>query len=137
VDTKRIPPVVRNIEDPVSMAVEKSSSATLQVLLGPDDGAPNFIMRRFTILPGGWIPAHMHPEIEHEQVMLEGEMHLTLDGEIHRLGAGDCVLIPAGVTHAYENRGRFPVRFLCIIPRTASYETRWVDDSAEKGPDGT
>ncbi len=119
-------PITRAIKDVHAAEVEGCSGATIQVLLGPDDQMPNFYTRRFTIEPGGRIPAHRHGEIEHQQVMLEGEMVLTLDGEPRTVKAGDCVYIPAKVGHAYENRGDVPVRFLCMVPRTDSYETEWL-----------
>jgi quercetin dioxygenase-like cupin family protein len=125
-NTSRILPVIRSIDKAEEHTVERSVGARIQVLLGPDDGAPHFIMRRFTLDPGGSIPEHRHPLIEHEQLMLEGEMHLSLDGEMHIVHPGDCILIPAGVFHSYENRGKLPVRFLCIIPRSEDYETEWL-----------
>jgi len=101
------------------------------VLLGPDDGVPNFVTRRFTLEPGARIPSHRHDAIEHEQVMLEGEMVLGLDDEIVTVRAGDCVFIPAGTAHWYENRGDAPVRFLCIVPRTEDYQSEWLEPPIE------
>jgi len=123
--------VVRNMNDPKPSPVGSSRGAWIQVLLGPADGVPSFITRRFTLMPGGRIPEHRHGAIEHEQVMLEGEMVLSLDGEERVVRAGDCIFIPAGVAHAYANRGGETVRFLCIVPRTAEYETEWLEPPAE------
>lgn len=124
--TEKRLPVIRSINEPDAAEVERSSGATIQVLLGPEDGVPNFITRRFTLDPGGRIPEHRHPSIEHEQLMLEGEMHLVLDGEVKVVRAGDCIFIPPHVAHSYENHGEVPARFLCIIPRTEDYETEWL-----------
>ena len=118
--------MVKHITDVAATEVERSSGASIQILLGPDDGMPNFFMRRFTIQPGGRIPTHSHPNIEHEQWVLEGEMVLGLDDEVVVVNAGDSVYIPAEVTHWYENRGEVPVRFLCMVPRTETYETQWL-----------
>jgi quercetin dioxygenase-like cupin family protein len=119
--------IVRAMESVSAVEVERARGATIQVLLGADDRVPRFYTRCFTLQPGGHIPAHRHDAIEHEQVVLEGEMVLTLDGHAHRVGAGDCVYIPPGVVHAYDNRGSGPVRFLCIVPATADYRTEWID----------
>ena len=126
-----IEPVVRRMDAVAPRAVERAQGATIQVLLGPGEGAPNFFLRRFTLEPGGRIPAHSHPDIEHEQVVLEGEMVLGLGDEEITVQAGDCVLIPAGLVHWYENRGREPVRFLCIVPRTTEYRTDWQDPDSQ------
>ena len=129
--TSRSEPVVRSMDDPRPSTVEGARGTSIQVLLGPEDGTPNFVTRRFTIDPGGRIPCHRHPTIEHEQVVLEGEMVLALDDREHVVRAGDCVFIPAGVAHWYENRGAVPVRFLCMVPRTADYATEWLEPPAD------
>ena len=120
-------PIIRAIEKVPAAEVERATGAELQVLLGPDQGMPNFFTRQFTLAPGGRIPAHRHPDIEHQQVVLEGEMLLTLDGEQRQVRAGDAVFIPARVGHSYENRGPAPVRFLCIVPATSEYQTEWLE----------
>ena len=124
-------PVVRSMTEAQEVAVDRARGATIQVLLGPDDGVPRFVTRRFTLAPGGRIPCHRHADIEHEQVVLEGEMVLSLDGEEHTVRQGDCIFIPAGVAHWYENRTPAPVRFLCMVPRTDTYETDWLEPAAE------
>lgn len=107
--------------------VAKAKGASMGVLLGPDDGVPHFITRRFILEPGGRIPAHRHPEIEHEQVVVRGEMVLSLDGVEHTVRAGDAIFIPAGCAHWYENRGTERVEFLCVVPKMADYGTEWLE----------
>jgi quercetin dioxygenase-like cupin family protein len=107
--------------------VERARGARIRVLLGADDGVPRFYTRCFTIDPGGRIPLHRHDRIEHEQVVLEGEMTLTLDSEQRTTRPGDCIYIPAGVAHAYQNQGEIPVRFLCMVPATSDYATEWLE----------
>ena len=101
------------------------------MLLGPEIGVPNFVTRLFTIEPGGRIPCHRHDTIEHEQVILDGAMVISLDGREAEVTTGDSIFIPAGVRHWYENRGSEPVRFLCVVPNTADYETEWLEGPAE------
>lgn len=126
--TRRGAFVVRAMDEVPVAEVDRASGATMQVLLGPEQGVPRFYTRRFTLAPGGRIPAHSHDRIEHEQVVLEGEMVLTLDDEVVVARAGDCLYIPAGVVHSYRNEGERPVRFLCMVPATADYQTTWADD---------
>lgn len=122
--------VIRAMDQVAELPVERARGATIQVLLGPDDGAPNFITRCFTLQPGGRIPCHRHDTIEHEQLVLTGEMVLSLDGDERTVRVGDCVLIPPNIAHWYENRGTVPVRFLCVVPRTADYRTEWLEPPA-------
>jgi len=123
-------PVIRAMDDENAVPVERASGTTIEVLLGAADGAPRFATRRFTIAPGGRIPCHRHDDIEHEQVVLEGRMVLGLDERVVEVGPGDCLLIPAGVAHWYENRGEAPVRFLCMVPLTDGYQTEWLEPPA-------
>jgi len=125
--TNTIDPVVRRMDDAQTVSVDRARGATMEVVLGPEDGTPNFITRRFTLEAGGRIPCHLHDSIEHEQVLLEGTMVVGLDESEVEVGAGDCLFIPAGVAHWYENRGTNRVRFLCVVPRTDDYQTEWLE----------
>jgi len=108
--------------------VQRARGARMAVLVGPAEGGDKLVTRRFVLAPGGRIPAHRHDTIEHQQVVLRGEMVLTLDGVEEVVGPGDAVLIPAGCAHAYENRGREEVEFLCVIPATDGYATEWLEE---------
>jgi quercetin dioxygenase-like cupin family protein len=125
------PPVIRSMNDVESSEVQRSRGATIQVLIGPEQGAPNFVTRSFSLAPGGRIPCHRHESIEHQQVILSGEMVLGLDDQEQQVGTGDSILIPPGVAHWYENRGEQPVRFLCIVPNADEYQTEWLEPPEE------
>ena len=120
-------PLVRPIQQVPAQEVERCRDVTIQVLLGPEEGMPNFYTRLFTIQPGGRIPAHRHPDVEHQQLMLQGTMRLTLDGEPRDVHRGDCIYLPPRVAHGYENRGDEVVQFICVVPATADYQTEWVE----------
>lgn len=124
-------PVVRGTATVTPQPVERTRGAAIQILIGPTDGAPNFITRRFTIAPGGRIPRHRHDTIEHEQVVLSGSMVIGFDQREVEVKDGDCIFIPAGVAHWYENRSDEPVAFLCMVPRTTDYQTEWLEAAAK------
>ncbi|MEM4417869.1 MAG: cupin domain-containing protein [Nitrososphaerota archaeon] len=100
----------------------------IQWLIDRRDGAPNFELRKFTLEPGGEIPAHLHPDIEHEQYVLRGEYTITLDGKSYRVGPGMAIYIPPNTVHSYRNDGPEPAEFLCIIPRRERYGVVWVEE---------
>lgn len=120
-------PVVRSMDSVESQTVDRSRGAAIQVLIGPTDGAPNFVTRRFTLAPGGRIPSHRHDNIEHEQIMLSGAMVLGLDDREVEVRQGDVVFIPPRVVHWYENRDGETAVFLCVVPRTTDYQTEWLE----------
>lgn len=125
--THNLEPTVRKMDAVSVAAVDRARGATMQVVLGPEDGTPNFVTRRFSMDPGGRIPCHRHDTIEHEQVVLEGSMVVGLDDREVEVEAGDCLFIPAGTAHWYENRGTTAVRFLCVVPYTDEYQTEWLE----------
>ncbi|MHC5036102.1 MAG: cupin domain-containing protein [Planctomycetota bacterium] len=118
--------VIRPLDEVEAVPMAKGRGAAMQVVLGPAEGVPNFILRRFTLEPGAYVPRHRHDVLEHEQVVLEGEMVLLLEREERIVRAGDAVFLPAGTAHAYENRGTVPVRFLCIVP-ARDPKTEWLE----------
>ena len=119
--------IIRRIDAVASQAVEHAEGARIQVLLGADQGMPNYYTRLFTLEPGGLIPVHRHPAVEHEQVVLEGEMVVLLEGgEERRVSAGDVIYFPKTLAHGYENRSAAPVRFICVVPSGPAYQTEWL-----------
>ncbi len=94
--------------------MEAGQGTRVQVLLGPDEGAPNFALRRFRMEEGGGIPAHTN-EVEHEQYVLRGRARITVGSDVHEVGPDDTLLIPAGIPHSYEVV-EGPFEFLCVVP---------------------
>jgi quercetin dioxygenase-like cupin family protein len=131
-----VKPAVVPPEPSAAAPVARARGARMAVLVGPDLGAGNFVTRRFFLAPGGRIPAHRHDKIEHEQVVVRGEMALGLGDEVHIVRPGDAVFIPAGTAHWYENRCGEEVEFLCVVPNTSSYETEWLEDPPEGAFEG-
>jgi quercetin dioxygenase-like cupin family protein len=87
----------------------------LQVLI-PD--GPNFVLRVFTVKPGGHTPSHSHAR-EHEVYVLSGQG--TAEGEQRLdLTVGDAVYVPPGEPHSFVNTGEEDFRFVCVVPREAA-----------------
>lgn len=117
--------VVRPADAVPGREVEAGRGTRVQVLLGPDEGAPNFALRRFRMEEGGGIPAHTN-EVEHEQYVLRGRARITVGADVHEVGPDDTLLIPAGTPHSYEVV-EGPFEFLCVVPNAPDRLT-FVDD---------
>ena len=106
--------IVRNYEE--IEAVELMEGVKKRVVIGDDEGAPNFIMRIFDLNPGAASPYHIHPW-EHEVFVLKGEAVIKddTDGETP-IGEGDTIFIPANGKHCLVNKGKDIFRFICLIP---------------------
>lgn len=85
------------------------------VLIGEDQGAPNFAIRRFVLDPGTEVPQHTN-EVEHGQYVLSGRYVAGIEGEAYTVEAGDSLYIPAGAVHWYRNDGDEPGEFICVVP---------------------
>jgi quercetin dioxygenase-like cupin family protein len=75
-------------------AIELAPGVTARPLFG--DGA---MLNLVELEPGAGVPVHSHP---HEQLghVLQGELELTISGELHVLAPGDAFQISGGVEHA-------------------------------------
>ena len=107
-------PVVKRAEQAARQQLAVGRDASLQVLVGPDDGAPHFAMRRFRMEEGGGIPLHTN-DVEHEQYVLRGRARMRVGDRVHEVSADDVLFIPAGVPHSYEVLDG-PFEFLCMVP---------------------
>ena len=105
---------------PVDM--QGAHGCTVRWLIGAADGAPNFAMRQFEIEPGGYTPRHHHP-YEHEVFVLEGE-GVVFEGDVeHALKEGDVIYVSPGELHQFRNTGSCPMKFLCLVPLSATSPT--------------
>lgn len=92
----------------------------IQWLIGHEDRPANFYMRLFEVEPGGHTVRHGHAW-EHEIYVLEGEgTASTPEGE-RTLGPGSVVYVPPETEHQFRATGERPLRFLCLVPKTAEY----------------
>ncbi len=76
---------------------------------------PNFILRVFTVRPGGQTPRHTHPW-EHEAYVLSGKGKVEGESEFD-VGPGDAVYVAPGDLHRFVNTGEEDLRFICVIPK--------------------
>lgn len=115
---------VNNLKSIPQQTVEMEGASGCQVrpLLGASDGTPTFAMRQFEVAPGGHTPKHHHP-YEHEVFVLEGN-GVVLEGDVeHPLEPGDVVLVSPDDVHQFRNTGSTPLKFLCLIPNSATGKT--------------
>lgn len=101
-----------------AMTMAGADGVTMKLMLGREQGAPNFAMRLFEVEPGGHTPRHQH-NYEHEVMVLEGAGQVLGNrggSSIRPIAAGDAVLIPANEEHQFRNPGDRPLKFLCLVP---------------------
>ena len=92
-----------------------SEGTSIRVLVSDEDGAPNFILRRFEIEPNGKIGLHHHIQ-EHEIYILSGKGEAFNDDETIEIKENDVLYVPPNEPHGYRNTGNKNLTFLCTIP---------------------
>jgi len=88
------------------------------VLVGPQDGAPNFIIRFFQVPVGESTFNHAHPH-EHGIVILHGKARVRIEEETYDLQPFDSVFISGNDHHQVNNTGETSLGFICVIPSDA------------------
>jgi quercetin dioxygenase-like cupin family protein len=106
--------VVKDVDAVERQQVPAGEATELQALLGPDDGAPHFAMRRFIMGEGGGMPRHTNT-VEHEQFVLRGRARVSVGEDVFEVAAGSVLYIPAGAPHDYRVI-EAPFEFLCMVP---------------------
>jgi quercetin dioxygenase-like cupin family protein len=108
--------VGRNDVQPQKVTADQDGNpahgASIQVLI-PE--GPNFIMRLFTIEPGGSTPLHKHPW-EHEVYIVSGTGE-TRGEHTAGIAAGDAVYVAGGDMHCFANTGDEALQFICVVPK--------------------
>ena len=105
--------IIRKVSEVPTISYGKG--AQKKVVIGPNEGAPTFVMRVFDVPPGGASNDHSH-DFEHEVLILQGEATCKGDGPDQKVEAGTAYFIPANERHQIVNTGKGNLRFVCLVP---------------------
>ena len=92
-----------NIDVPESNVQEEGvTNVTKKILIGPDDGSPNIIMRKFCVHPQGHTPYHVH--VHEHVVKVEKGAGLVIDenGNKNPVRVGQSLLVKGGEKHQLQ-----------------------------------
>ena len=85
--------------------------------------------------PGGGVPPHIHPAMEERFEVLEGTPSFLAGRKWRTASAGETVVAPAGVRHAYRNRGEETAHIVCHA-RPPSTLQEFLEETAALGRAG-
>jgi quercetin dioxygenase-like cupin family protein len=94
---------------------EEVRDVTMRVAVGPDDKAPRFTMRVFTVGRGGHSPRHTH-DFEHEIFFHSGTGEVFHEGITCPVKAGSVAYVAPGDDHQIRNTGSEDLVFVCVVP---------------------
>jgi quercetin dioxygenase-like cupin family protein len=89
--------------------VNPATGERIQFIAGPEDSGEDLVRFNWRSVPGGAIPEHVHPLQEERFRITVGEAQFTLNGEARVVGAGETIVVPAGVRHSEANPGSVAV----------------------------
>jgi len=109
---------IGNVEQISEQIVEMEGArgVRMRIVIGPEQSAPNFVMRVFDVAPGGHSPYHTH-DFEHEVFVVAGRGTHVEEGREEALAPGDVVYVAPGVIHQFRAAGSEGLRFICVVPR--------------------
>jgi quercetin dioxygenase-like cupin family protein len=84
---------------------------------------------------GGGVTPHLHPAVEERFEMLEGSLSFLAGRKWSSAGPGETVVVPAGVRHAYRNKGDETAHVVCHV-RPPSTLQEFLEDAAALGRAG-
>jgi quercetin dioxygenase-like cupin family protein len=93
-----------------------AKDAVMKVLVSPEEGWKDHVMRVIEISPGGFTPFHSHPW-PHINYVIEGNGLLRLGETSTNVEAGAYAFIPGGTEHQFRNAGKEKFSFICIVPK--------------------
>ena len=90
-------------------------NASMKVLVSPEEGWKDHVMRVVELGIDGYSPKHSHPW-QHINYVLEGKGELEIDGKITLISVGSYAYVPENALHQFRNVGQDIFKFICIVP---------------------
>ena len=108
--------IVKKLKDVHQVDLEGYNNVTKQIVLGPEDGSSELILRLFTLGEGGSSPYHVH-DFPH-LVRIESGTGVAVDeqGNETPLETGDYIYVHDQEKHCFRNTGSGQFAFICIVP---------------------
>lgn len=109
--------VIGHSEDIKKVVMESNEvkNASMQALVGPEEGWEDHVFRVVELEDEGYSPKHEHPW-PHINYILEGEGELFIEGEVTPLKPGDYAVVSPNTLHQYRAKGGH-FKFICIVPK--------------------
>ena len=102
--------------EPLEINTDVVHGVMKHVLVGPEDGAPNFIIRYFNVPVGEKTFYDQHPH-EHGIVILHGKAKVQINDNFYELEPLCSIFISGMDVHQLTNIGDEPLGFICVIRR--------------------
>ena len=95
---------------------ENLKNVSKKILVSPNNGWDDHVMRLFEIGKDGYTPKHSHDWF-HVNYIVSGKGILHLNGTDYEVSEGSFAYVPAGEEHQFRNIGNETFSFICIVPK--------------------
>ena len=109
--------IVKELKDVPFVDLSAYEGVEKQVVLGPEDGSEEIVLRYFTVAPGGSTPYHIHDWPHLVKIEAGSGVTVDVDGNETPVHAGNFVYVEDNEKHQFRNTGSEPLAFICIVPR--------------------
>ncbi len=99
----------------IDMTPGGAKGTVKQVVVGPEQGWEDYVMRVMTVEPEGYSPTHAH-DWPHINYVISGNGVLMISGKEYPIEKGSCAYVPSNEEHCFMNKGDVPLEFICIVP---------------------
>lgn len=107
----------RKIEsEDVLVEMEGAEGVIKKVLIGPDEGSDDIVMRYFKVLPKGYTIRHKHDYEHLVQVEIGRGIAIDEEGHEHQVSVGDSIYVTRNEVHQFKNPYSESFEFICVIP---------------------
>lgn len=103
--------------DEGASSVGENGFITLIKVGSVSTGASQLYVGTGIVPPNTETPTHLHEVDEEVLYVIEGEITLTLNGQVHTVGEGGTAFIPPGTWMKVANESDAPARVIGILPR--------------------
>jgi quercetin dioxygenase-like cupin family protein len=109
--------VIKELNDVPFAYLQGYDHVKKQIVIGPEDGSQEIVLRYFSIESGGVSPYHSH-DYPHLVKIEAGNGTVTdASGDEYQLQPGNYVYIDNNEAHQFKNTGSGPFDFICVIPK--------------------
>jgi len=109
--------IVKNLAEVPCGAMPGYENIRKQIVLGPDDGSNEIILRYFSLDSGVSTPHHAHGFPHLVKIEAGTGVVVNESGLERKVQQGDYVFISDNEIHHFTNTGVEVFDFICIVPR--------------------
>ncbi len=109
--------IIKKLSDVPFVELKEYDNVTKGIVLGPDDGSDEIVLRYLSLGAGGKSPYHRHDFPHLVRIETGDGVYTDAEGNEHPLQAGDYVYVNQDETHNFKNTGEKPFDFICIVPK--------------------